>query len=345
MLTEKDRRTANVLDTYAWTTAKALDDFAALCCPAPHLELLSDPTSFSVRQRARRMGPITFVDLVAGSDVSLDSGEQCSGYRVNFVRSGHLEATFRGSSLSAGPGTVAVYHPQGHAVARWAAGSRMLGMKIDSQAVDDALRDALGRQVTPQPDFAHLMPSDALLTRSWVDMVLMVAQQLFRSGTLLNQPIIGLPVVDSVVQGFLLVADHPHRDAVAADAGHAVPRTIKTAIGIIEEEAHLPLTVSSLAARSHVSVRSLQQGFRNHLGVSPLEYLRRVRLRRAHQTLLESDPSEVTVASVAHRWGFTHLGRFAAAHAERYGEAPSETLHRRAYPRGAQSGRKCAHIG
>nr|WP_082983003.1 AraC family transcriptional regulator [Mycobacterium sp. 1423905.2] len=329
-LTEKDQRTATVSDTCAWTTAKALDDFAVLCCSEPHLELLSDPNSFSLSERARRMGPMTFVDLVANSDVSLDSGEQCSGYRVNFVRSGHLEATHRGSSLRAGPGTVAVYPPQGRAVARWGAGSRMLAVKIDSDAVNDALSDALGRQVTSHPDFAQEMPVNVAPTRSWVTMMLTVTEQVFRPDSLLNQPMVGLPIADSLVRGFLLAAAHSYRDAIARDCGQAPPRAIRAAIDILDTEAHLPTTVSSIAARSHVSVRSLQEGFRRHLGVSPMTYLREVRLRRAHQTLLESDPSEITVASVAHSWGFNHLGRFAALHAERYGEAPSVTLYRTA---------------
>ncbi len=99
----------------------------------------------------------------------------------------------------------------------------------------------------------------------------------------------------------------------------------------MEQEAHLPLTLSSIAARSHASVRSLQQGFKRHLDTSPMAYLRDVRLRRAHQTLVESDPSTVTVASAASLWGFTNLGRFAHAHARRYGEPPSVTLRRKAY--------------
>jgi AraC-like DNA-binding protein len=34
----------------------------------------------------------------------------------------------------------------------------------------------------------------------------------------------------------------------------------------------------------------------------------------------------VSVAEVAARWGFSHLGRFAAAYRKRYGESPSHTL-------------------
>ena len=102
-----------------------------------------------------------------------------------------------------------------------------------------------------------------------------------------------------LVRGFLLAAEHPHRDALMGRERSLTPRAIRTAIDVIEAEAHLPLTMSSIAARSQVSVRSLQQGFKRHLGMSPMSYLREVRLRRAHQTLIESDPSTVTVASVA----------------------------------------------
>lgn len=159
-------------------------------------------------------------------------------------------------------------------------------------------------------------------------MVILLKEQLFRPDTVLNQPMVALPFVDSLVRGFLLAAEHPHRDALLRDEGLGAPRAVRTAVEIIEEEADLPLTLSSIAARCHVSVRSLQQGFRRHLGTSPMAYLREVRLRRAHQALLSSDPSAVTVASVAYQWGFSNFGRFAAAHAARYGETPIETLRR-----------------
>jgi AraC-like DNA-binding protein len=327
-----DGWTANASDTGAWTSAKTLDDFAVLCCQEPHLELLSDPNAFSLTQRAVRMGPITLCEFVAGSDVLMDSGEHCSGYRVNVVQSGHLESTHKGLSLCAGPGAVAVYQPDGHAGARWAAGSRMLAVKIDRGAVDDALSDALGRQVTSQPDFTPIMPIDAAPTLSWINMLMLFKEQLFRRDNLLNHPLVGMPFVDSLVRGFLVAADHSLRRAtLGSDPVQLPPRTVVAAIEIIEEEAHLPMTVSSLAARTHVSVRSLQLGFRDYLGVSPMTYLREVRLRRAHQALLESDPSSATVAAIAYHWGFTNLGRFAATHAGRYGEPPSETLHRKTF--------------
>ena len=54
------------------------------------------------------------------------------------------------------------------------------------------------------------------------------------------------------------------------------------------------------------------------------------RRRHGHEDRAASDPARrPTVADVAYRWGFTHLGRFAQDYRTRYGESPSQTLHRR----------------
>jgi AraC-like DNA-binding protein len=314
---------------------RELDDFAQVCCGQPHLNLLSDPEEFSMRQRVGRMGLVTVSEILIGSDLSMDAGEECGAYRVLIPLYGRIEGLTRGFSVAGGPGTASVYPPQGHTAARWAAGSKLISLKIDRSAVEDALSDALGQEVTTQPDFAPVMPTDAAPTQSWVNMVVSFKEQFFRPDSVVHHPLVGLPFIDSLVRGFLLAAEHPYHDALARDERLGAPRAIRTAIQIIEEEAHLPLTLADIAARSHISVRTLQQGFQRHLGTSPMAYLREVRLRRAHQTLLRSDPSTVTVASVAYQWGFTNLGRFAAAHAARYRETPTETLRRRAFQRSA----------
>jgi AraC-like DNA-binding protein len=325
-----DRPTADGTDTRLWTPAKAFDDFAAVCCRRPHLTLLTDPDAFSLTQRVGRVGPITISEFGVGSDISVDCGEMCDTYRVLVPLSGQIDCAHRGSSFSTSPGTAAVYAPFGAGAARWVSGSRTLSLKINRSAADDALSDALGRQVTSQIDVTPAMSITAAPTRSWIHMLVLFKEQLFRTDGLLNHPLVGLPFAESLVRGFLLAAEHSHRDALIRDEDRVAPRAIRTALEIMEEEAHLPLTLSSIAARSHISVRALQEGFRRHLGTSPMAHLREVRLRRAHQTLLESDPSTATVASIAYRWGFSNLGRFAAAHTARYRELPVKTLRRSA---------------
>jgi AraC-like DNA-binding protein len=326
-----EEQTANVTGTHLWTPVKEFDDFALLCCGQPHMNLVSDPEEFAMTQRVARIGLLTVSEIVVGSDMAIDAGEECGAYRVLVQQTGRTEGVHRGISLEGGPGTASVFGPQGRTTGLWTAGTRVISIKITRSAVDDALSDALGREVTTQPDFSPVMPIDAPPARSWINMVLSFREQLFRPESVLHQPLVGMPFVDSLVHGFVLAAEHPDSDALTGDERLSAPRAIRTAVEIIEEEAHLPLTLSAIAARSHISVRALQQGFQRYLDTSPMAYLRDVRLRRAHQTLLRSDPSTVTVASVAYQWGFTNLGRFAAAHAARYRETPTQTLRRRAF--------------
>ena len=71
--------------------------------------------------------------------------------------------------------------------------------------------------------------------------------------------------VHSLVHGLLLAADHPHRDAVAAEPKPIASRVIRAAVDIIEAEPQQSWTLSTLASRSLVSRRSLQNEFRRHM--------------------------------------------------------------------------------
>jgi AraC-like DNA-binding protein len=323
---------SGVLDTREWAPVQTFDDFALGCCRELHLDLLSDPNRFSLLRRAGGVGPLTLSEYMVGSDLWMH-GEQCSTYRVLVPQTGHMDSMHRGQVVSAEPGTAAVCPPGGAGSALWAAGSKIISFKIDCAAVEDALSDTLGRQVMSHVAFTPVMPITAAATRYWINMLSCFKEQLFQPNSLVNQPLVGLPFADSLIRGLLLAADNPYRSAIAGETHSASPPAIRAAVQIIEEEAHLPLTVSSIAKRCHVSVRGLQQGFRRHMGVSPMAYLREVRLRRAHHCLLESDPSVTSVASVAHRWGFTNVGRFAAAHTARYDEPPAASLRRRTFRR------------
>ena len=75
-------------------------------------------------------------------------------------------------------------------------------------------------------------------------------------------------------------------------------------------------------------MRALQAGFQRDLGTPPMTYLRQVRLRRAREALRAADRGATTVRSVAAQFGILHMGRFAAAYRETFGEPPSDTLNR-----------------
>ena len=318
------------VDDTAWVKVRSLDEFANLRDSQlkshwwPDIVPHGNTSAFSFAHRVHRLGPVTILDAEFGNDVWVDGGEVRPHYQVTLPVATPSTATNR--SVVVEPG-VLVFRPEGRVVIPRYVG-RLLALMFDRHAVEEALADALGRAVTSQIDFHPVMPATTQAVRSWIAMVSLFAQEVFIPGSVLHQPMVGLPIAESMICGLLMNADHPYRAELEGEAGAPAPRAIRTAIEIIEAEADQPLTVSALAARSYVSVRSLQQGFRTHLDTTPMAYLREVRLCRARDDLLKSDPSITCVASIALRWGFANFGRFAAAYSARYGENPAITLRR-----------------
>jgi TolB-like protein len=68
-----------------------------------------------------------------------------------------------------------------------------------------------------------------------------------------------------------------------------------------------------------------------------MPFLRELRLERARQELLRAS-DRASITRVATRYGFNHIGRFAAQYRTRYGESPSATLGlQQTFPLGARS--------
>jgi transcriptional regulator GlxA family with amidase domain len=101
---------------------------------------------------------------------------------------------------------------------------------------------------------------------------------------------------------------------------------VRRAARLIEDHCAEPLGTPDIAESVGVSTRALQAGFRARLGTTPMAYLRRARLARVHDMLM--DGSAHSVAEAAHRWGVTHLGRLSGDYRAAFGESPSETLAR-----------------
>jgi AraC-like DNA-binding protein len=115
-------------------------------------------------------------------------------------------------------------------------------------------------------------------------------------------------------------------DPTAQDSRDAHPDTLRRAVAFIDDNAYRDISIADIAGAASVTVRAVQLVFRRHLEMTPLEYLRRVRLDRAHYDLLAADPARMSVTAVAYRWGFPSASRFAAYYRRAYGVSPGKTL-------------------
>lgn len=120
----------------------------------------------------------------------------------------------------------------------------------------------------------------------------------------------------------------------AEDAGAtrgSAEALVSRARGIVDENQRR-FSIADLSGELRVSPRTLHKAFVDITGVAPHAFFLRQRLNAARHQLATGDPFRHTVRSIALKFGFTELGRFASRYRNFFGENPSQTLQRPARP-------------
>lgn len=200
-------------------------------------------------------------------------------------------------------------------------------MRVDDDVLQRHLQSLLGRPVKAPIQFSLGMPLDTGPGRSWRATIDLLVAELRRDESLVHSSLMATELETLILTGLLTAQPHNYSTALHSDARAVPPRAIRSAVEFIETAPNRAITTARLAVHAGVSASALQRGFQVHVGCSPMEYLRDVRLRRARDALVAADPaSDVTVTEVALEAGFMHLGRFSVEYRRRFGESPSETL-------------------
>jgi AraC-like DNA-binding protein len=181
-------------------------------------------------------------------------------------------------------------------------------------------------QASSPVQFTGLQPVDAAAAALWRETVSYVKKVVLADD-------VAVPAAVAASAGRLLAAvaqaTFPLSDTAAQpphDDRDDQPVLLRRAVDFIDSNITNDISLSDIAESIHVTPRAVQYMFRRHLGTTPLQYLRRIRLHYAHLDLLAGDRRQDTVTSVASRWGFMHTGRFAVLYRQTYGQSPHATL-------------------
>lgn len=87
-----------------------------------------------------------------------------------------------------------------------------------------------------------------------------------------------------------------------------------------------PTKVRDLCELTGISERTLQYVFMWKYGISPMAYLKKVRLNEVRRHLHHSSVRRLKISDAANAAGFWHMGQFARDYHQLFGELPSETL-------------------
>lgn len=234
------------------------------------------------------------------------------------VLSGQVSVQHGKQSLEGGAGSVALVPLSDGTGFRYDADGATFKLAFQRSRVESFCRRLLDDAVPRRIDF-DLEVRDPGQRQAWAAYARLLA------ASAAGQPAPLPPLTEELLLTALLYGQpHSCSDRLQQAAPTLAPRQVKRAMAFIDVHFGEALTLERLADVAGCSMRSLHRGFRTTLEVSPMRYLRDVRLGHARQQLRD-DSDARTITAIALGCGFAHLGDFAGHYKKAFGETPAQT--------------------
>ncbi|MBW0116771.1 AraC family transcriptional regulator [Pseudonocardia abyssalis] len=293
-----------------------------------------DSERFAASLHGIRLRDVSMLHLDLGVTATLDVPVTGPYYAVHMPTNGRATGTYDGTTYDADPVHALVTSPGAALTMRFAYDSPQLVIRIEQQALERHLTRLLGGSLSRPIAFTPGMDLTTDAAMRWNGAIQLLHTEVYYPGSLVHRGQ-GISSLEELLMSTLLLLQpsNHHAHLVLSRSGDggepAARRVVRESQDYIEGHLREHVSMADIAGSVHMSVRAIQLGFREELGTTPMEYLRDRRLERAHEDLVDATASDgVTVTDVAQRWGFAHLGSFAALYRRRWGEAPSQTLRR-----------------
>lgn len=115
----------------------------------------------------------------------------------------------------------------------------------------------------------------------------------------------------------------------SAQSDQRIPRYL---VNKVREETLMnpgvPLTIDDLCLILRVKRRTLNHAFARVLGITPITYMRNVKLHRIRDEILNAPNEIISISQLATKWGFWHMSLFSRYYRKLFGEVPIDTLQR-----------------
>ncbi|WP_233858325.1 AraC family transcriptional regulator [Paraburkholderia sp. HD33-4] len=295
----------------------------------PHkLALLSASQSLQSRMYHARHGSLSLNLLHYGGDVRIDPERLDNFFLLQIPLSGGAEVECGDHRFDSTPNVASLVSPTLPLRMRWMDCPQVV-LRIEREAIEHHCARHFGteerRVVEFEPAFDLTSPS----SRCLLPLLPLLGSALSDPAHPLRHPLAYEQFVSTVLNALVYGQANTARDGVRSSRAPLAPFYVKRVEEYILTHLHEPLTIERLAEYSGVSASALFSGFRNCHGVSPMAWVRQLRLERVRDELRGATVEPVSVTDVALKWGFAHLGRFAMEYKRAFGESPSVSLRSR----------------
>lgn len=294
----------------------------------PHHLTVAGTGDLDASVRSVRLRDLSLSLISHGTDVCVDFGPLQTFFAVLIPLSGTADVTVSGERVRLGGEVAAVLSPTDPVTVYWPSDCTLLIVRLERAALEAQLTGLLKKPLGKPLRFTPSMALDSGYGLTWRRGLDLLVSALDRPDTMVEQPLVAHPFERTLMSALLLAHHSNYTPMIRGEAQIAPSRAVSIALEWIEGHPKWRHTTASLAKEADVTERALQRGFRKHLNMRPMEYLREVRLRRIRDELLAAQADAATVTGLAAEWGFLHTGHFAATYQQRFGEKPSDTLRR-----------------
>ncbi|PHR59932.1 MAG: transcriptional regulator [Robiginitomaculum sp.] len=263
--------------------------------------------------------------LKYGSEVTIEPGKMADVFNVQVQLSGNTKTICGDQGASMTQGTASVLSPGQYVTMDWSEDASMLIYSVSKQAVEKKLEAILGGHLTNTLVFDTMMNCETGGGSAFWRSLQFLQKELEISGQFLNAPLAVDHFEQSLILSMLYGQQHNYSGALEHGISFVAPIHVKRVEDYIRANARNRITIEDLTQISGVSARTLFAGFKQFRGISPMKYLREVRMDFVQKDLLDPSLSK-TVTEIAMRWGFIQLGRFSVEYKKKFGQSPSETM-------------------
>ncbi|HCN70954.1 MAG TPA: transcriptional regulator [Pusillimonas sp.] len=273
------------------------------------------------------LGGASINRLRYGANVTIEPESLDNFLLVQMPMAGRADIRCGNEKILSTPNMASVLTPSLPVHMQWQGVCDQVIVKIERVVLESSCAAALGHPISRPIEF-HLGMN---LTRggglAWQELIAFLTTSQFINGA--GQQNLVTSQLEQLLATTLL-ARQPHNYTKALSNPAPTPDIpyIRRAEEYILMHCHEPITMQDLARHAHISTRSLYKGFQEYKGISPMGFVRRIRLQKVRETLLQARHAgqHVSVTQVALNWGFGHLGHFTRAYRKQFNELPSQTL-------------------
>ncbi len=271
---------------------------------------------------------LSFSLMSYGAAVHIEPGSLERFFLVQIPLAGSDQQQAGSDYLLSHAGYATVHSPEDPLAMNWSSDCRKIVVRIEREALERHTVSLLGRRPRQPLGFQVGMDLSSAAGRAWSNMAHCVFDELRRAPQLFEAPLIRTQFEQTLMTTLLQWQPNNLQGEGPEHKNKVLPRYVKLAEEYLQTHPEQPITAETLATLTGVSARSLYSGFQSFLGMSPMRYLRDIRMERVRQDLLDPHKPR-SVTAIATHWGFFQLGRFATEYRNRFAEAPRETILKR----------------